>query len=148
MATREKTAIDDSASEILKSTSPSLAEKSHEAQADVQAKVPESSVNNSQNVNREEEDGALKRVISTTKEAQDELTRVMTSEVGVEYPTGLRLNLISLALCLSVFLMALVWIPEKYSGAFTYIVFKQDNTIIATAIPKITDQFHSVPDIG
>jgi len=35
-----------------------------------------------------------------------------------------------MALCLSVFLMAL------------------DNTIIATAIPKITDQFHSLADVG
>ena len=25
---------------------------------------------------------------------------------------------------------------------------EQDNTIIATAIPKITDQFHSLPDVG
>lgn len=47
-----------------------------------------------------------------------------------EYPTGVKLGLISLALCLSVFLMAL------------------DNSIIATAIPKITDQFKSLPDVG
>ncbi|KAK3496013.1 major facilitator superfamily-domain-containing protein [Neurospora crassa] len=51
-------------------------------------------------------------------------------EDGVEYPTGLKLGLITIALCLSVFLMAL------------------DNSIIATAIPKITDQFHSLPDVG
>jgi hypothetical protein len=37
-----------------------------------------------------------------------DLKQVQTSESGIEYPTGLRLNLISLALCLSVFLMALV----------------------------------------
>lgn len=54
----------------------------------------------------------------------------MTSGEGIEYPTGVRLGLISLALCLSVFLMAL------------------DNTIIATAIPEITDQFHSLKDVG
>ncbi|KAJ4400533.1 MFS sugar transporter [Neurospora sp. IMI 360204] len=51
-------------------------------------------------------------------------------EDGVEYPTGLKLGLITIALCLSVFLMAL------------------DNSIIATAIPKITDQFHSLQDVG
>ena len=56
-----------------------------------------------------------------------ELDRIMTSGDGIEYPTGTRLNLVTLALCLSVFLMAL------------------DNTIIATAIPRITDQFHSLP---
>jgi len=53
-----------------------------------------------------------------------------TRDDGSEYPTGLRLGLITLALCLSVFLMAL------------------DNSIIATAIPKITDQFHSLGDVG
>jgi hypothetical protein len=63
----------------------------------------------------------------SAKEAMAELNRVMTSGEGIEYPTGARLNLVSLALCLSVFLMAL------------------DNTIIATAIPHITDQFHSLP---
>ncbi|KAJ7251081.1 major facilitator superfamily domain-containing protein [Mycena rebaudengoi] len=49
---------------------------------------------------------------------------------AVVYPTGLKLLLITAALCLSIFLVAL------------------DNTIIATAIPKITDQFRSLNDIG
>ena len=49
---------------------------------------------------------------------------------GIQYPHGLRLNLITLALALSVFLVAL------------------DQTIIATAIPKITDQFNSLDDVG
>lgn len=71
----------------------------------------------------------LGKVLSA-KDAMAELNRVMTSGEGIEYPTGARLNLVSLALCLSVFLMAL------------------DNTIIATAIPHITDQFHSLPDVG
>ncbi|KAJ7764007.1 major facilitator superfamily domain-containing protein [Mycena maculata] len=47
-----------------------------------------------------------------------------------DYPHGVKLALLTLALCLSVFLVAL------------------DNTIIATAIPKITDQFHSLDDVG
>ncbi|KAF8144970.1 putative efflux pump antibiotic resistance protein [Mycena galopus ATCC 62051] len=47
-----------------------------------------------------------------------------------EYPHGLKLGLLTLALCLSVFLVCL------------------DSTIIATAIPKITDQFHSLDDVG
>ncbi|KAJ7729391.1 putative MFS multidrug transporter [Mycena maculata] len=47
-----------------------------------------------------------------------------------EYPTGLKLGLISLAMLLTMFVVAL------------------DNTIIAVAIPKITDQFHSLDDIG
>ncbi|KAJ7119193.1 putative efflux pump antibiotic resistance protein [Mycena crocata] len=52
------------------------------------------------------------------------------SEEPVEYPTGLKLALISLAMGLSMFLVAL------------------DSTILAVAIPKITDQFHSLDDIG
>ncbi|TPX16122.1 uncharacterized protein E0L32_004117 [Thyridium curvatum] len=58
------------------------------------------------------------------------ITTTPTREDGTEYPTGARLALIILALCLSVFLMAL------------------DNSIIATAIPKITDQFRSLGDVG
>ena len=48
----------------------------------------------------------------------------------IEYPHGLKLAIILSALCLSVFLVAL------------------DNTIISTAIPKITDRFNSITDIG
>ncbi|KAK4500278.1 hypothetical protein PRZ48_008467 [Zasmidium cellare] len=51
-------------------------------------------------------------------------------EEQIEYPKAMKLALIMIALCLSVFLMAL------------------DNTIISTAIPKITDQFHSINDVG
>ncbi|KAJ7152948.1 major facilitator superfamily domain-containing protein [Mycena filopes] len=51
-------------------------------------------------------------------------------EDTIVYPEGLKLGLITLALCLSVFFVAL------------------DNTIIATAIPKITDQFNSLDDVG
>lgn len=47
-----------------------------------------------------------------------------------EYPHGLKLALVTLSLCLAVLLVAL------------------DNTIIATAIPKITDQFNSLGDVG
>ncbi|KAK3116566.1 MFS sugar transporter [Teratosphaeriaceae sp. CCFEE 6253] len=48
----------------------------------------------------------------------------------IEYPNGLKLTLITIALCLSVFCMAL------------------DNTIISTAIPRITDEFKSIDDVG
>lgn len=47
-----------------------------------------------------------------------------------EYPSKLPLALITIALCLAVFLVAL------------------DQTIIATAIPKITDQFGALEDVG
>ncbi|CRG91957.1 Putative HC-toxin efflux carrier TOXA [Talaromyces islandicus] len=59
-----------------------------------------------------------------------EQTTEIEAEDESEYPAKWRLALITIALCLSVFCMAL------------------DNTIIATAIPRITDQFHAVDDVG
>lgn len=47
-----------------------------------------------------------------------------------EYPKAARLFFILLALALSIFLVSL------------------DMTIIATAIPRITDEFHSLNDVG
>lgn len=68
----------------------------------------------------------MSRAVTNTASIQ----RVQTREDGSEYPTGLPLFLIILALCLAVFVMSL------------------DNTIIATAIPKITDEFDSLDDLG
>jgi hypothetical protein len=51
-------------------------------------------------------------------------------EEDLEYPHGFKLAVILAALCLAVFLVAL------------------DQTIISTAIPKITDHFRSIKDIG
>jgi hypothetical protein len=48
----------------------------------------------------------------------------------VVYPTGAKVVLVLAALCMAVFLVAL------------------DQTIISTAIPKITDEFDSINDIG
>jgi MFS family permease len=47
-----------------------------------------------------------------------------------EYPSGLKLGAIVLALTLSIFLASL------------------DATIITTAIPSITNEFHSLEDVG
>lgn len=56
--------------------------------------------------------------------------KVDADDDDIEYPSGIKFFVISASLCLAVFLMAL------------------DNTIIATAIPKITDQFKSLDDVG
>lgn len=64
--------------------------------------------------------------VATEKEAQAKLD----AEEDMQYPQGLKLAVILAALCLSVFLVAL------------------DQTIISTAIPKITDHFNSIKDIG
>ncbi|ESK95105.1 major facilitator superfamily transporter [Moniliophthora roreri MCA 2997] len=63
-------------------------------------------------------------------DSSEDTKEQIPEEEPTEYPQGLKLALITLALCLSVFLMAL------------------DNTIIATAIPKITDHFQSLDDVG
>jgi MFS transporter, DHA2 family, glioxin efflux transporter len=56
----------------------------------------------------------------------DDLERIKTEE----YPGPLRLSLTVLALAFSIFLVAL------------------DLTIVATAIPRITDDFHSLNQVG
>jgi len=64
--------------------------------------------------------------VITEKEAQAK----KDEEEDMEYPHGFKLAVILGALCLAVFLVAL------------------DQTIISTAIPKITDHFQSIRDIG
>src|SRR5438876_553683 len=54
----------------------------------------------------------------------------MSSSEEEEYPAAFRLAMIIMALALSIFLVAL------------------DMTIVATAIPRITDQFHSLDQVG
>lgn len=70
----------------------------------------------------EVEIGAEKKVEDGTEdEEEDDESR---------YPKAMKLTLITIALCLAVFCMAI------------------DNTIIATAIPRITDEFHAINDVG
>ncbi|KAI0546790.1 MFS general substrate transporter [Xylaria curta] len=73
---------------------------------------------------------SLAKVQTARTENGHALQPTETREDGTEYPKGVKLLLISIALCLSVFLIAL------------------DNSIIATAIPAITVQFHSLNDVG
>lgn len=68
--------------------------------------------------------------IDETALTEGDALQLQADEDAVIYPSGVKLLLITLALCLSVFLVAL------------------DNTIIATAIPKITDHFNSLGDVG
>ena len=64
-----------------------------------------------------------------------------------EYPSGAKLGIIVASLSLSVFLMALVG-SLNASSAGKIVTMIQDNTIIATAIPKITDHFEALDDVG
>lgn len=66
--------------------------------------------------------------MSFTEDAEDMETssKMATSD----YPHALKLTFIVIALVLSIFLVAL------------------DSTIVATAIPRITDEFHSLDQVG
>ena len=70
------------------------------------------------------DENALEKKIDAIGKEEEE------READIEYPSGLKLTLITIALCLSVFCMAL------------------DNTIISTAIPRITDEFKAIDDVG
>ena len=67
---------------------------------------------------------------SKTEHAVESTPATSEEPETIVYPTGLKVIIILCALFLAVFLVAL------------------DQTIIATAIPKITDRFKSVSDIG
>ncbi|KAF7525283.1 hypothetical protein PCG10_005168 [Penicillium crustosum] len=107
---------------------------------------------NPSNVNLSNQEGENVLVGDVSRE-QENVVQAAKTELNVESPNhegnehakGLKLALIALALCLGVFLVAL--------GMFIFsLSFKPsevgDNCIIATAIPKITDQFHSLDDVG
>lgn len=63
-------------------------------------------------------------------DANADITRTETRESQIEYPSGPKLIVIMASLYFAMFLVAL------------------DRTIIATAIPRITDTFNSIDDIG
>ena len=61
---------------------------------------------------------------------KDDVRPTESATAAPEYPTAWKLFVIVAALCLAVFLVAL------------------DQTIVAVAVPKITDHFHSLDDVG
>ncbi|KAK1599396.1 major facilitator superfamily transporter [Colletotrichum navitas] len=64
------------------------------------------------------------------QQPQNVLTQTATSRSEMQYPAGLKLFLVLMSVFMTMFLVAL------------------DRLIIATAVPQITDDFHSVTDIG
>lgn len=68
----------------------------------------------------------LEKVPTSGDEAEQDLSQVDTAD----YPHAFKLFIIIVALILSIFLVAL------------------DMTIVATAIPRITDEFHSLDQVG
>ena len=78
------------------------------------------------NSERESSSNDLEKSATTPDDLEQDLTRIDTAD----YPHGLRLFFIFTALVLSIFLASL------------------DMTIVATAIPRITDEFHSLDQVG
>lgn len=79
-------------------------------------------------------DDKINNVLSTVEkpslEAEEAAHAEEIDDAGVEYPKGLRLVLIIFGLAMAVFLVFL------------------DMTLIATAIPAITNQFNSLQHVG
>lgn len=87
-----------------------------------------------------------------------ELSRTKTEDII--YPTGLKLTALLLSTFISMFLVALVsrassciatlhrCMPTLHSSCSKLMGPLQDRLIISTAIPQITDDFHSETDIG
>ncbi|KAF5984804.1 putative DHA14-like major facilitator [Fusarium bulbicola] len=78
----------------------------------------------------EKSKNAATKECSSPEESDATLGNNSPSTPRTEYPSGLRLTSLIIGLCLAVLLVAL------------------DNTIIATAIPRISDDFKSLDDIG
>lgn len=67
---------------------------------------------------------------AATSAEKNNVVRNESATTTPEYPVAWKLFAILAALCLAVFLVAL------------------DQTIVAVAVPKITDHFHSLDDVG
>ncbi|KAI1266049.1 MFS general substrate transporter [Xylariaceae sp. FL1019] len=116
------------------SQDPTLAPSHRDSVSEKLSAAAPSSGSSKQSVDEDEDaektNHDITKVRTATTENGDALHPTETREDGSAYPKGAKLALITSSLCLSVFLMAL------------------DNSIIATAIPSITNEFHSLPDVG
>jgi hypothetical protein len=106
-----------------------------EAVASVQEKETQDKETSSAEIEKQSVHDSLKAGDTTSSTLDETPKDIGKTEGGAEedtsdYPTGFKLVTLIIALCLAVFLVAL------------------DQTIIATAIPKITDHFNSIADIG
>lgn len=100
------------------------AEKGHERSPSVAASVRDTGSTT------EVDEEAQVAVTEEKKGVEAGVDAASASDHGHEYPTGTRLLFIIIALVLSIFLVAL------------------DMTIVATAIPKITDQFQRLDQVS
>ena len=83
---------------------------------------------------------------ASMKEANDLAPTKTTASQDVVYPSGLRLAFLLISVFASMFLVALVYMFN--SSDRNGLITRQDRLIITTAIPKISDEFKAVNDIG
>lgn len=106
------------------------------ASASLPATIPTTALHEEETAVTNTRANSTHSVVTATSEhdelekGMDESSDAKTSEEGQEYASGPRLAVIMVGLCAAVLLVAV------------------DQTIVATAIPKITNQFHATEDIG
>lgn len=109
------------------SGAPSMVTEMEKAEPSVAVDVDAAEVSGDSQVSQPVDQNDLEKRIDGIAKDEEEAE---AEDDGVEYPKAMKLTLITIALCLSVFCMAL------------------DNTIISTAIPRITDEFKAINDVG
>lgn len=82
------------------------------------------------------------------RKSEDGSNITRTEEDKPEYPRGVKMFLIVMSLCLAIFLMALEYLARPCQLFSPTNVSAESNSIISTAIPKITDEFQSLDDVG
>ncbi|KAL8775751.1 MAG: hypothetical protein Q9203_003776 [Teloschistes exilis] len=102
----------------------------HPAEKSSQESLGGSTHASSASIQKHIESRPLSRTASHTSAEKGVEAQPPIDQDNVDYPKGARLGGIIVALILSIFLVAL------------------DMTIVATAIPRITDQFHSLDQVG
>jgi hypothetical protein len=83
---------------------------------------------------------------ANTQRGADDATATGPSQLGTVYPGPLKQACITFGLALGIFLYGLAS-SNGYQVACE-LTWAQDGTIIATAIPKITDEFGAFNDVG
>jgi MFS family permease len=118
--------------ETMDSNAPSMLEPPSRASMHLDSTIPSTSASSIHDLEKPIENIPISRK-TTNKSAHNEESAMPPSDseaIAMQYPSGFRLFGTVLALILAIFLVAL------------------DMTIVATAIPRITDEFNSLDQVG
>ncbi|PNS17717.1 hypothetical protein CAC42_3112 [Sphaceloma murrayae] len=114
----------------LSSDQSTLAPSKNNSQTPSMADKPTGDMSESNSLQDEKVNEKSQNVTEPRDKADQPSDDEEEDDSDVQYPKAFKKLLITLSLCFSIFCLAL------------------DNTILATAIPKITDQFKSINDVG